>query len=742
MDLGCEGIASHIQSLSDVEVFHDYFNLLLRGARYALPSFVLEDVKAVGAPNVLNALDALSRLCLTDAQATSQEESAFSSFLNGNFTCGDRIKGYLNDLAEVLNYEEFLASFGFPETQVDENLYPLLNTDWNTFKFVFDYLCLSSASTVSTQAVGTYRRRLFSWEVASLRKSSHVDDIPEYHEENGVSVAVGGVTQGFIPETAAMNLPLSFTQARAYMGGQVLLALAYGIDYALRNGLFPVDHPLMMLRVTASSWLSGVEKHYAHYMKEANASGLYHASVPIDLHGKYEKLNTRKQRYEFNMREDQGTTAITLRPYKRSYCVCRLTSVPKSFTKRRTITPISQRLYHDTYYPSRALKYALEKCLPQHFCFYDQTMQWKRLINGWKSADASSASDLIDCMQVVACYPTLWKELMTTRPTHVEVNGNYFCLLMFGAMGHNMTFPAENTVFVVAALSHRLFCCTYHGDDGTFKPVPDLENRVINLYKTYGWKLNVDKSFLREDCDVAEACGLYRVGDVFFRLFRWSRGMSPMLNASNVVSAISMQHCCFSNKWERARQYLDDVLSAIGVTASSSRSPYSIWRVEAPSYLAFHDGKAYVTETAYRMHYPSVAKEDPSLFDAYKHYMLRTVPDSFMLPDYKRRVLQENFDFTYVPVYDRPSDDPAERHLEDFFVHEDPYEGILDITNNGAFCMKDIGRRTGPLSYDSIVQVGVLVLENREIEEIDQRFVNSGEYLRMAKVTAKPLHLS
>jgi hypothetical protein len=574
-------------------------------------------------------------------------------------------------------------------------------------------------------------------ENMSLRFDDVSGLVETYYEYITANVTLDGSESHLVLPVAKQFFAAS-PRTIAYLGGQVLFTWCFVLNSFIDDTRLRDPHHLKQLRTTAIDWLPKINNYYTEYLSQCG-DAFSGASVPIDNHGKYENLTTRRQRYEFMKVLDKSYNPCPYKPYKVGYCSCRLGHVPKDLDNIRTITPVSLRMKADTHYQSRALKYALEKSLPQHFTFYDQTTQWKRLMIGWRSADASSASDLIDCFQVVACFPSLWKMLLQRRPTVVEVGTAFYTVCMYGAMGHDLTFPVETAVFVVAAISCALFMCTYYGDDGTFKPVKNLEQKVERMYNTFGWKLNKKKSFLGENQN-AEACGVYRFGNRFSKMFRWSRGMTPDLNQENVTSAIAMQHCAYANGFAKTDEYLTTCLTRLGITKASSRSPYCIWADDAPSYLLQEKDGLYIVETTLRMHYPAASKVDLSFFDEYKYYMLRQVPESFGVLDASKRVNVDWSQVTYIPLYDKPRLDSDGKKLKDLFIFEDEYAASTDLDNNGVVEIPYQFR--GPISYDSLVQTGGLVLEQRKIEKLDDRFVNSDMFLDLPKELASNISIN
>lgn len=749
-DFGCYSIAANINSINDITVFGDWAQALSKGRYGVLPSFVEEDLKHVDEHLVYNALVVLSRLSSPDAESAQNIERAYMKFKRNNDVCADRLMNIIHWMCDKLSYPEIcsiLLQAGIIIAPAEDLLSEIL---WSGSNYHLEKITRYLLTSVLEDEVSSelfwedipYANE-YNWYIMNLPREARGKAMKklgiEYSEglvpvnrkrrvctltRNGLSVSAPAIYR----KIALMN-----SHDFAFLGGRLLIAWCHVFNHCLETFS---DTPLWELRDTAKQWMPKFQQYYDEYLSECNAVGMNKATVPIDTHGKYEKLSTRRERFEFIRREEFAYTSEPCKPYKLGYSTVVLGTVPKTFDSVRTITPVSIRLYCDTYYESDAMKYALEKSLPQHFCFRDQTIQWKRLMQGWRSADASSASDLVDLFQTVACFPDIWKILVERRPVCVKIGESYAPICMYGAMGHTFTFPVENGVFVIAAIANGLFQCTYYGDDGTFKPVPQLEQKVTKLYMTYGWKLNQEKSFLGDNDHCAEACGVFKFGNVFTRLYRWTRGMDPQLNVGNAASCLSMQHCAEANGWHETSDYLASCLTDLGITPSTSRSPYCVWRKECPTTIQVEGEHVFVVQTTLRMHYPSTAKEDVAFFDEYKHYMIRQAPKSVLAFDYRNRVDIDLSDVDYRPMYDRPNEDDQFNHLRDRFDFTD-----VDDQQDISGLVDDRISFRGPLSYDSLVQVGSLRFENRRVEEVDPRYLKTDGWRTLSKVSDSGLIL-
>lgn len=751
-DFGCYSIAANINSINDIKVFGDYAQALAKGKFGVLPPFVEEDLKRTDEYKVHNALIVLSRLSSPDAESAPNIENAYVKFLNNNNVCADRLLDTIKWICNKLSYAEIcsvLFQAGIIGAPAEDLLSEILWSGSNYhLEMITRYLLTGvfegTLSDGLSWEVVNYNRE-FDWYIKDLPREARkkamkrlniaFDDclIPTERKRRSCSLTRNGITvqmPAIYKKISLMN-PHDF----AFLGGRLLIAWCHVFDYCLEH---ISSTPLWELRDTAKQWMPHFKEYYDEYLSECNAVGINKATVPIDTHGKYEKLSTRRERFEFIRREDNAYTNLPSKPYKRGYTTVNLGTVPKTFDSVRTITPVSIRLYCDTYYESNAMKYALEKSLPQHFCFRDQTIQWRRLMQGWRSADASSASDLVDLFQTVACFPAIWKTLVERRPVCVKVGESYATLCMYGAMGHTFTFPVENGVFVIAAIAFGLFLCTYYGDDGTFKPVPQLERKVKELYLTYGWKLNQEKSFLRDDDHCAEACGVFKFGNTYSRMFRWTRKMTPETNVENVASCLSMQHCAEVNGWRETSDYLASCLTDLGITPAHprSRAPYCVWKRECPTTVQFEGDKVFVVQTVLRMHYPSAANVDDAFFDEYKHYMIRQAPQSVLAFDYRNRVDLDISEIDYRPMYDRPNEDDQFNCLKDRFDYGD----VDDQQDNSGLVDTRISFR-GPISYDSLVQSGSLRFENRRVEEVNPEYLKTDGWRTLSKVSDRGLSI-
>lgn len=144
----------------------------------------------------------------------------------------------------------------------------------------------------------------------------------------------------------------------------------------------------------------------------------------------------------------------------------------------------------------------------------DQSIQRERARIGsrddsFATIDLSRASDSIAYNLVMELLPYSWFRLLDAlRTESVRYKGSFIVLEKFSSMGNGFTFELETLIF--KSLIHGIaqhfsvvddsFC---YGDDITCSR--DLGRLVVDWLPTFGFSVNVDKSFL--DGPFREACG-------------------------------------------------------------------------------------------------------------------------------------------------------------------------------------------------------------------------------------------
>jgi hypothetical protein len=653
-----------------------YAAVLLKGGIKELPSYVQNDVKKVGAPRVYGVLRYLSRYAGDQGVTEDVTRAAYRKFENNNKVCIRRTCQYVDQLCvlasrhpsiwqKALDYlytpnDEILDAIKDIPVHELSSLYRLCSNGYLSNK---EFIVLPYDEDTKSKCEGnTLLERLSRYIIAGApevdtreKKSILVPKSSDVARKYGLAT-----TEVTGPDIVKTLLPLSFDNfichvPSAYGCGVTMSPVIESIvvderildivqnnkHYRYANGLtiiFATFMALLFYRYdsdneaftdfthvhnlfdlyTASKRIhrndGRVKKLYREVMNECAYSG-----PTLDTHGKYETLDTIAKRYDWITHEAENDHKVSL---KAKYRKCKLMDVPKALGQVRTITPCSIKMQSDTHYPSIALKYALQSVNPRSYSFYDQEAQVDRLCHHYLTVDASSASDLVDVFQVVACAAALepvqtytvntpiYYDLLYYRPYICYSDTNVIFLAMYGCMGHNLTYPCQTMVFrcgieVTLPGVDSMFI----GDDGTVEPCVGAKEGIIKAYRIYGWKLSEDKSFLDYGTN-GECVGAFRwTSDdsvtTICDYITFPRGKSSLCNKKNVVSMIAHQHSLFLNGYTQAAEYLGSCLLDLGITASTSLSPYEVWSNDAVA--TFADGA--VWNTGIEILYPASADE-------------------------------------------------------------------------------------------------------------------------------------
>jgi hypothetical protein len=365
--------------------------------------------------------------------------------------------------------------------------------------------------------------------------------------------------------------------------------------------------------------------------------------------------DTYKSRYDFRKNKvNYIDTSIWFQPVKWQYATTRVTTVPKNYKSRRTITPISDILYYHVYGRDIALRNALERVHPDEYCFRNQKAQWAALAAGWKSADHSSASDLIDVYQVIACFPTLWHELLTYRPYIAQVDSCRYALGMYSGMGHSLCFPVENGVFITAFKSglptlaslsekqltrqeqHKLrrkLRLRGHGDDLMFEPHKNfnLDLYVRTISEMCGWKLNKEKSFLKQSDMNGETCGAFRINGEIWELIRICHGFGSRDKLHELLGCIALERCLYMNNKHMSAKYLARILQNMGITASGY-TQYEVLTDEERLYVEASDAIR-IFATDIKIEFPEGSKDSGNDDLAYYVHNIKTNEFESQIPE-------------------------------------------------------------------------------------------------------------
>jgi hypothetical protein len=130
--------------------------------------------------------------------------------------------------------------------------------------------------------------------------------------------------------------------------------------------------------------------------------------------------------------------------------------------------------------------------------------------------DLEAASDSISRKVVQLLLPPVWFELLDElrSPWYQKVDGSWVRLEKFSSMGNGFTFELESLIFwaLASAASETLYRSTIgiYGDDVIVHR--DVVPLLVEVFRTLGFRLNTDKSFVTGD--FFESCGKHYFKDI------------------------------------------------------------------------------------------------------------------------------------------------------------------------------------------------------------------------------------
>ena len=287
--------------------------------------------------------------------------------------------------------------------------------------------------------------------------------------------------------------------------------------------------------------------------------------------------------------------------------IARLVTVPKSSTKKRTITVeptlnqfLQQRL-------NSILRRSIERCniLRNCLALTDQGENQKLALIGsrdrsWSTIDLTSASDLLGLRLVElvfgAAKGSFLEPLIECRTPWVHDSLRSQKLRKYAGMGNATTFPIQSVVFavlaIIAVLKHEGLSPSYknvlhasknvrvYGDDIIIRR--EHCTALLSEISDFGMKPNLDKTFtegnFRESCGVDAYKG-HIVTPVYAKTYLGSTltdldHLSDMVNLSN-----ALRHYCYYAAAEHIRQYVDTGLRRpLPCVPLGRGTPLDVWK--------------------------------------------------------------------------------------------------------------------------------------------------------------------
>lgn len=628
----CYHTASAIVDIENTsKVFAVIADNLINGQLAILPAFVKADLESASVGVLYNVLTYASKVSTTTSDVETLKRKAKDKFIRTNQRLGNDAFHVVCELIEEVG-ERKIQSIAkndfFPKLIFKERNKAYKMLEHPFWKLVFDgqaddwrdtaFLCMTSPDgdynteelTFTTKTKYNYDR-LFQEDRFHYQKYQRYDlkigtglfSDPYTYDVNKVKTDIASEKKE--PTTWKMWYSeivrdnVSSMRTRAKTATRFIRLFSLVLDHYCEIHLQSCDNDVLKpyVKLRRAAYKFQTWKIHARF-EELKRMRCGSPTPLLPRKGRYEgksNLNTFIKRYEFMCGSKRNIFQPgNFDPINWKYVTVKLDTVPKSVTSRRTITPISEGLFHEVYHVDKALRQALDETFPEHFCFRDQSIQWNRLAAGWGTADASSASDLISVFQVVAAFPCgMWKEFVLLRPCIVEVDSCVFCLFMYGGMGHSLTFPIETYLFILGVFSNvpEGVGITGYGDDITVEKFREVVECVTRAYAEFGWKLNLDKSFLSPEITNGESCGAFRFGSEIRTLLRISRKIH--LNDDNTVDAelllamIAWQRTLYLNGHKGAAEHLASILKKFGITGGN-HTAYE-WLSDDPEYAITND---------------------------------------------------------------------------------------------------------------------------------------------------------
>lgn len=281
---------------------------------------------------------------------------------------------------------------------------------------------------------------------------------------------------------------------------------------------------------------------------------------------------------------------------------CRLVSVPKSTTARRTITiePVEFQYVQQGY--NTHLRSHIGKCdiLSKCLTLDDQTANRQLAESGsitgdWATLDLKSASDLLSLAlvkRVLSSRPVTLEGLISCRSNVCDTGVKHtphITLNKYAGMGNATTFPIQSIVFAILALC----ACV---DDGS-RITRNKIRRAATSVRVYGDDIIVRSSCAERTIKWIEAFGLRVNSQKSFWTGRFRESCG--LDAYNGVDVTPLYLRCDPRS--------DQSANALASFVSTSNQLWDRGLYETAAYLAAH------VESVLRRKLPLVRKDSPAL---------------------------------------------------------------------------------------------------------------------------------
>ena len=291
---------------------------------------------------------------------------------------------------------------------------------------------------------------------------------------------------------------------------------------------------------------------------------------------------------------------------------CRLVSVPKNSTSRRTITiePVAYQFVQQGY--NNLLRTHIKDCDVLSKCLTLDDQSANRLLADcgsqtgyWATLDLKSASDLLSLSLVKFIFanrPKFLDGILQCRSSICETGVEETPLLRlrkYAGMGNATTFPIQSVVFALIAICAQL-------DDGrriTRRRILEVASRVrvygddiivpstfaestVKWIESFGLRVNRQKSFwtgqFRESCGLDSYAGV-DVTPVYLKVLPSTATCN--IGASELASLVSTSNSlwerCLYKASECLRYYVEDALGRLPLVRKDSGSLGWVTRQDA-----------------------------------------------------------------------------------------------------------------------------------------------------------------
>lgn len=253
--------------------------------------------------------------------------------------------------------------------------------------------------------------------------------------------------------------------------------------------------------------------------------------------------------------------------------------VAKSYKTFRTISmePCTLQFYQQGVQRAIDIQVSQSRYLRNRIGTHDQTRnrqlsQVGSFLRNYATIDLSAASDSVSYNLVKKLFRGTWllRYLICLRSPETKLpDGRRIALKKFAPMGSSLCFPVETILFAsVAELVTRE--CRAFGDysvygDDIIVPTASAD-RVCQLLKDLGFKINPDKSFISEDCWFRESCGGFYVNGQDITPLRISRKYAAQEQFERFTALTEMCNNCYRYGYRTLRLCFLEDLKKEGIT--------------------------------------------------------------------------------------------------------------------------------------------------------------------------------